>query len=296
MTFFKSTTALCAALLVAGCGGGGDNEAFVFSPATGATSGKVYYALDSQVAATSQLGGISLVVNETDNTIELREADGTLVHATGEVTINNGVISFSDPNGADGNDRLTDGVVTAEYYQVGDFLSLMDLEFTSGGDDYYVMTVGGIVTQPEDFPRNRSRSNDLAIYVGSSAGVVLTDSETTRIQGDARGQVIFAAGSVNLTMDNFTATTLNGSPTTTQVGSIQTVMWFNGTSFESDNVGIRGTDGSLINPTGSNTTDHALSNLYGLNATGTPDELGGIVLIEGDDGIIFADFIGQHRY
>lgn len=175
---FSLLTATSACAVLSACGGGGgsssDDETPTGTPALVVTS--TYETLSSTAATTSTLGGVALRSNNTSGDMDIVTTSGTTTHNTGNTTIEDGTYSLTDPDGYNGTNTLTDGsstVVTARVLpDTYEYVTIYDQTYTSGGDTYDSVGIGGVITSATDIPNSST-----ATYTGFASGVVATATE-----------------------------------------------------------------------------------------------------------------------
>lgn len=267
-----------------------------------------YETLASTAPKTSTLGGfLTRAPANVLNGSETVRVAGTLNHATGALTLQDDKYTFTDPDGIDANGVAEDGAGarfeafdTASY----EYVTAYTGQYTSGGTTYDVDGVVGIMTEAADMP-NTGR----ATYTGiASAGVndYTQDSYGTGNRAFALQNGVstvnadFAAGTVDVTMNNFTAREFTGIPgnefvdasATTPVDTIRvTGMTIAGNSFTGGTL-VTERNGAAVNITGPNTITQSAGGFFGQSG-GIPDEVAGGVTSEGNNGSIYAGYIAD---
>lgn len=296
---FSLLVATSAYALLASCGGSSTGG----GSAAGGGTPPSYEALSSTAATTSTLGGVALRSNNTSGALGIVATSGTTTHNTGNTTITDSTYSLTDADGFNGGNTLTDGtstITTNTSILSGtyEYVTIYDQTYTSGGDTYDSIGIGGVITSASDVPTAGS-----ATYTGDAAGLVVTATQGFDLEnGTSTVTADFAAGTVNTTMSGFAATDqVTGNAATAPIDTISvTGMTITGNGFSGGTVATTN-GGAAINVTGANTTTAAQGAFFGYNGTQTapsgtiaaPDEVGGIILMEGDGGIVISNFIAD---
>lgn len=291
-------TATSAFALLSACSGGGGSV-----PVGGGGGGTTpppgptpsYETLDSTADATSTLGGVALRSTNTD--FDLVATTGSLTHDTGETTLSDGSGSLTDPDGLDANGQLTDGgsTVTVDDGQLFtgsyEYVRAYQQSYSSGGTNFDATGIDGIVTDAGDVP-----TSGTATYSGEAIGVVIAGNEGYDLEnGSSTVTADFGAGTVDATMTGFTARDhATGNTATAPIDTIAaTGMTIAGNGFSGGTVTTTNS-GTAVNVTGANTTTAAQGAFFGYDAAASaPDEVGGMVLQQGDDGIVAGAFIAD---
>lgn len=291
---FSLLTATSTCALLAACGGGSTGGGTTTPTPTPTTPS--YETLSSTAATTSTLGGVALRSNNTSGALDIVTISGTTTHNTGNTTITDGTYSLTDADGFNGGNTLTDGTstITTDTSQLSgtyEYVTIYDQTYTSGGDTYDSVGIGGIITSASDVPTTGS-----ATYTGDASGLVVTATQGFDLaNGTSTVSADFAAGTVDATMTGFTATDqATGNAATAPIDTIQL------TGMRIDSDGFTGgtydtlLNGTSVNVTGENTTANAAGAFFGYNESQTaPDEVGGLFLATGDDGIVAGRFIAD---
>ena len=267
------------------------------------TSAPSYEPLSgSSATSTSTLGGIAMRLNNTTGAVAFAEVSGSLTHNTGSITVNDGLYSLTDADGPDSNGTLTDGTVSlvemteatgaAPLFSGNyDYVRPYQSNYTVAGVNYDVFGSYGIVTSVADIPNAGN-----AVYNGEAGGNLQTGIGGFSINGGTSlVEVDFAAGTVDVTVTGFTAVDFASGLVITP--SFDTVRltgmgisgnWFGGGSFET-------LDGPVVvNVVGPNFFGNSGGNFFGYDATiSAPDEVGGGLLVGGDNATITIAFIAD---
>lgn len=285
--------------LISGCGGGGGGD--TVTPAPSIPS---YEVLGSSTAATSDLGGVFLRSNGTTGALELVANSGTTTHDTGNTTITDGTYSLTDADGFAGGNTLTDGsstiaVDTSTYAGTYEFVAAYEQSYTVDGVTFDSTGFGGIITAAQDIP-----ATGTATYVGGASGTLITATQGFDLNaGTSQVTANFGSGNgVDVTLTDFTSIDqTNGNATAAPIDTIAVNgMTITGNGFSGGTITTK-LDGDTISVTGANTTSAAQGAFYGYSteqvaADGTissPDEVGGLILVQGDDGILTSSFIAD---
>lgn len=284
-----------AALAGAGaCGGGGTATATsTVSSLTGPTT--TYQTLSSTAAVTSALAGAAVRSNGTTGALDVVTlTNSSTTHNTGATTINDGTYTLTDADGFDANNQLTDGTstiapvasVTGNY----EYVTAYTQSYSAGGVNYTIPAgVVGIATAAADVSTSGS-----ATYTGEAAGVVASGTSSFDLtNGTATVTANFGSGNVNVTTTGFTATRTGGAGTV----PIDTVsvsnMSISGNTFSGGTVSTLN-GGVAVSVTGANTTATASGAFFGYDAgTNFPDEVGGVIVQQGDNGLVGVGFVGD---
>lgn len=290
-TAFRGTVLVGCAMTIMASGGGG--ETITNPPPVAARS---YETLDSTAATTSTLGGVALRSNNTSGAQEIVTTSGTTTHNTGNTTITDGTHSLTDADGFNGGSTLTDGTSTitkdtSDISGTYEYVTIYDQTYTAGGVRYDSVGVGGVITSAADVP-----TTGAATYTGDAFGLVVTATQGFDLKnGTSTVSADFAAGTADATMAGFTATDqATGNTATAPIDTISaTRMAISGNRFSGGTV-ITMNGGATVNITGANTRTTAQGAFFGYDASASgPDEVGGLVLQRGDDGIVAGGFIAD---
>lgn len=238
-----------------------------------------YETLSSTAAKTSTLAGTAIQTNNISNAVTRVDISGSLTHNTGAMSVNGGTLT---PNGTQG--------FTGTY----DYVTVYEQNYRSDGINYTYQGIVGVVTSAGDVPGIKSGKS--ATYTGEATGQIVTrttgfdlNSGTSTVIAD------FNSGTVDVTMTDFTAVyqgTGNAPPV--PIDTIRaTGMTITGNAFSGGTLATTNA-GSTVNLTGTNTTNSAGGNFFGYDAAiSAPDETGGIILLQGDSGIVMGAFIAD---
>lgn len=183
-------------------------------------------------------------------------------------------------------------------------LSLADLDVTLSKDipGAFLVSSGlfqaggagivGIATPDADMPLAGN-----ATYSGGAAGFVITPASGFDLtNGKSLVTIAFDTGFVTATLSDFTSISqVSGNLLTAPVSEIiLRNAQINASGFSGGALETRDGFGDLVDLTGSNTGLQAEGQFFGINAaTGLPTEVGGLVLANGDNGIVFGSFIAD---
>lgn len=284
-------------MLLSACGGGGGGASVQATDVP--VQQRVvpsYQTLDSKAEATSSLGGIALRSNGATGSLDVTQSTGTITHNSGAIVLDDGTYSFSDSDGPDANRVLTDGRSTVvrgsrSFTGTYEYVTVYEQTYVSGGVTFDTNGIFGVVTRPADIPTTGS-----ATYTGEAAAQLVTSTEGFDLSnGTSTVTADFGSGTVDVTMTGFTATNLaTGNAGPAPIDTITaTGMQIAGNRFSGGTVSTTN-GGATASPTGPNTTAVAQGAFFGYDtANSTPDEVGGIFLMQGDNGIITGGFIAD---
>lgn len=265
-----------------------------------------YETITSTAASTSTLAGTALrfTVGATGDIVASNVVgiNGSVTHNTGRISISDGIYLLVDPNGFDANGIITDGVNTGGridgagsnplFNNVYDYVIPFEYSYANGGTDFGVGGTAGIVTRAGDVP-----TAGTAQYTGEAfARTTSTNGAEDFFYRDGISivDVDFAAGSVDVTMGLFTDISQGGTSTIAPIDAISgSGMSIVGASF------VGGTwatlkNGVIVNITGAGTNVAAGGDFYGYDASiSAPDEVGGVILMEGSTGRVYGIFIAD---
>ena len=279
---------VCATSLGAltACGGGG-----------GPTVVEVE-TLSSTAEATSTLGGAALQSNGTTGVLAIVSSEGTLRHDTGATTLDDGTYVLTDSNGLNGDDQLTDGTSVLSTSTSGftgsyDFTRAYEQTYAVDGVSYDSTGVGGVVLPAGDMPT----SGD-ATFTGEAVGTVNVAADGFDLSGGT--STVTAAftsdgGTVDVVLNGFTSASQSGDETTTNpidtISALGMTIDGNGFSGGTLTTSLAGEDVDVL---GTGATSAAAGNFFGYDEdTEQPPEVGGVVLMQGDDGLVTGAFIAN---
>lgn len=270
----------CAALALGACSGSGNSGNSV-------NTNLIYETLTSTAAKTSTIGGVGIRANSADSTVEVVENNGSITHDTDALTLTDDMYTLTGPDGAGGTLSPNTTIDTSSY----DYVTVADQAYQTGGVDYYVTFVGGIITAAADMP-----TTGTATYTGEAAASVITATTGTVLtNGTSTVAADFGAGTVDVTLDSFTALdSTTGTPTVGPVDTIKmTGMTINGNRFAGGTLATE-SGGGAVDLTGTNTTTQAAGAFFGYDNTNkVPDEVGGFLKSQGDSGIVIGGFVAD---
>jgi hypothetical protein len=263
-----------------------------------------YESITSTAATTSPLGGTALQLETTltaTTAVDVVQMSGSLTHNTGRITLDDGTYLLVDPNGFSFNGQLSDGVNsgaridglgTAIFANTYNYVLPFVYSYSSGAFTTVTGGMVGIVTSATDVPTAGS-----AQYFGESFVETTSSSGATAFSyydGISIVDVDFAAGSVDVTMGFFTNIQQNGTATIAPIDALAgTGMSIVGASFVGGSwVTLKG--GVVVNITGPGTTTLAGGDFYGYDsAISAPDEVGGVIVMDGSNGLIYGMFVAD---
>lgn len=287
-TYLATCLTFCS--LLAACGGSSTGN----STTTSAPSYETL--LNSTAARTSTFGGIALRSNNTSSVLDIVTTTGATTHNTGNTTISDGTYSLTDADGFDGGNSLTDGIstITKDLSSLSgtyEYVTIYGQAYTFDNDAYDSVGIGGIITSASDVPTSGSAS-----YTGDAYGLVVTATQGFDLKnGTSTVLADFSAGTVDATMTGFTATNqATGNAASAPIDTISaTGMTIAGNGFFGGTV-TASNGAAVVNVSGINSTANAQGAFFGYDAAASaPDEVGGLILLQGDAGIVTGGFIAD---
>jgi hypothetical protein len=255
-----------------------------------------YERLASTANETSGLGGVALKLQPIPTATTLSSSSGTLDHATGATTINDGTYTLVDPDGFTADGLLTDGVSTLFSTPAQGFTGNYDYArvYTHA---YFVNSVPflstgiyGVVTRSEDMPTAGSATLNgeaQASYFNSATNFDLSN-------GTSKVETNFTDGTVDVTTDQFEITNRDtGVSANVGFNGIKiTGMKIFGNQFSGGTITTEQNwrDVEIITD---RAQESALGRFFGLTNSGQPDEAGGIGYLRGDDGSLTTIFLAD---
>ncbi|MEE9452859.1 MAG: hypothetical protein V3V13_00560 [Paracoccaceae bacterium] len=235
--------------------------------------------MDSTADVTSTLGGVSLQINDVSGATQLLNITGSLKHDTKAMTVADGTYTLT---GILSGNVLTDGssvlTITDELGSSYEYITVYEQHYSSGGTDYTVIGIGGIVTDTGDVP-----NSGIATYTGEAKGKILLGSTDDLNNGTSTVVMNFNSALANVTLAGF-----DGDHVLDTINVVG--MSISGNSFSGGTITTE-KNNAVVNLTGAGTTSVAQGRFFGYDDINSiPDEVGGIILINGDSGTIFAGF------
>ena len=220
---------------------------------------------------------------------------GSVADGSNETAISDGTYLLVDADGFDENGVLTDGTVYAVALDgpegetfTGSYEYVVPVAYTyqNGSSTNSVLGNIGIMAAAADMPIAGT-----AQYTGDAyARVESSDAQTEFLLygGLSIIDVDFAAGTVDVTMGLFASVDLYAPTVIAPIDTISgTGMSIIGASF-AGGTWVTLKNGVVVNFTGPSTTGAASGDFYGYNpVTAAPDEIGGVILMEGDSGLVY---------
>jgi len=245
---------------------------------------------NSTNATPTPLGGTAIRSNGTTAALDITNTTGTIDHTTGEVSVVDGTYTLTDASGLDAANLLTDGSATLAVTKSAistssyDYVVTVSEQYTSGVTSYDSTGFLGVVAGAADIPSAGS-----ATYTGASDATITTAGSTQRLTGGTSTlEADFSAGSAQLTMTGFTTSTPALLDTITATG-----MGISGNTLSGGTLETL-LNSAPVNLTGTNTVSGASANFFGYDATNSiPDEVAGVILLDGDSGIISGAFVAD---
>lgn len=257
-----------------------------------------YETFSSTAAVVSGLGGPVLRSTASDNTVIA--VSGTYDHATGRTVLDLGNYTLIDPDGfsdldGDGLAELSDGTVTVEVlpgYGGFDYATFFgDGLYAVGGTDFLANGIFGIVTDPSDMP-----GSGIASYAGTSSAIVVDgpSGNVTEQTGTAGVSANFGVGTATVEMifDDVAVDGV-GNPVPPALDSLSVSdMTIAGNRLAGGTILADYDDALASDPVGAVSNAVAEAVFFGFERAGSlPDEVGGVVLIEGSTGTVASGFI-----
>lgn len=277
----------CIGLLISACGSGADSPDTVAA----ATS---YVSLQAEGETISTLGGVSVRSNGKTGELQMLILSGSKNQNTGETTVTDGNYILKDNDGFDHSGNLTDGQSTLSTQAMpNNYASSTAFDQSYSVDDVSYSGTGivGIITAPSVMPTSGS-----VTYSGQSEALIVTASQGFSLRGKSTVEADFSGiGTVDVRLDGFTATDMaTGTTTSAPIDEIAvTDMIISENRFSEGFITTRN-GGAVVSVTGANTSAVAEGMFFGYDSTiSAPDEVGGMILIEGDDGIVVGSFVAE---
>ena len=240
------------------------------------------------------LGGISLLRNGSSGKFDMPTLSGLMVFDTGAVTLSNSQVTLVDKDGFSAAGILSDGsisIATISTNGTYDYAILIDQSYSINGVTYDATGILGLISDPAQMPtslKTRYSGEAQAFIVQGSQGFDLTNGKSTL-------DVDFGTKRVNVSMSDFTATDMFSQKVTT--APIDTIT---GTDLVINGYGFSGgtyqtlSNGRVTDVTGQNTVTTGKGVFFGQDETlNAPDEIGGMVFIKGNDGIVSGWYIAD---
>jgi hypothetical protein len=264
----------------------------------GVTNDPNYLPLASKTTATTTrtLGGVALKLQTVPTRVTLTTSSGTLDHASGATTLNDGTYTLIDPNGYTANGLLTDGVSTLFSTPAQGFTGNYDYARAYSqtyiiSDQPYVATgIYGVVTSEPDMPSTGS-----AVFNGKAQGSYSKGTSNFDLKnGTSKITADFASGNIDVSVDSYTITNREtGVSSNIGFNSVQiSGMRVFGNTFSGGAITTLN-NGTLVEIVSENTQQTAIGRFFGLNTAGIPDEVGGIGYLQGSDGTLTTIFLAD---
>ncbi len=277
-------------------------------------SNTAYRSLDDRGATgnNSTLGGV--LIAESSLRFSTNTVSGSLVHATGSTSLTDGVFSMVDVDGPAASDGLltagpiffrpysyTNNVVPSTNYFSGSYqyVTTFSGNYVVGANTYNVISgIYGVVTSSTDIPDAGS-----ATYSGEAGGIYNFKNSsgvarTFLTSGTSAVTADFSANMVSASLNDFSVLNSSGSPVIQSVfDEIRlTNMRIQGNGFRGGSVTFYKNGGEVSYDTviGSSLITKTSGNFFGYdNSIGAPDEVAGVLLHYGDQGIINLIFVAD---
>ena len=255
-----------------------------------------YQTLASTEAGTSALGGVVMKLSALPSGNTITSSSGTLNHATGATTLDDGTYTLVDPDGYAANGILSDGTSTlistpAQGFRGNyDFARAYTQAYFVSNVPHITTGIYGVVTRPTDMPRSGS-----AVYSGEAQASYFDNSKTFDLSdGDAHVTANFANGTVDVTTGGFTITERD-SKAAADIGfnGIKiSKMLITGNQFSGGDI-VTLNNGATVQIISNVTNESALGRFFGQNSANLPDEVGGIGYLKGSDGTLTTIFLAD---
>ena len=270
----------------------------------GAPSDHVPQSYPGAAETTSALGGSS-ATSGGDGSSSTTAISGSITLNTGRLELIDGAFRFVDLDGpeSDGyiNDAGNDGFIDSQLVQGYDYVFQFAVCCSAGTNYDMHLGVLGLVTAPSDLPSAGSAS-----YTGEAYAEIyyLFPSLATGgsfnffDKGISQVDVDFASGTASVLLGSFARITQNGgaviTPATAPFDQIQ------GSGLVLSGGHLTGGDwatysgGSIVNVVGANGTTSSNGTFFGYDPSiSAPDEVGGVVSINGDEGYVVGVYIAD---
>ena len=277
MYLFRSsttiTTILITGLALSACGSSEPGG-------SGGPSTPSYEAFDSTVNKTSTLGGVALQSNLTSGAATIVNVDGSFKHDTRAMTVADGAYTLSGTLSAGGilADASSTLEITDDLGPSYEYITVYEQIYTVNGTNYRMIGIGGVITDTGDMP-----TGGTATYTGDAKGQILLGSTDDLENGTSTVAVDFSNAKASVTLTGF-----DGNHVIDTVKMLD--MSISGNSFSGGTITTE-KNGTAVTLTGTGTTSNAQGRFFGYDSGNSiPDEVGGLVLINGANGTIFVGF------
>ncbi|WP_322890618.1 MULTISPECIES: hypothetical protein [unclassified Yoonia] len=241
-----------------------------------------------------KLSGVAVRSNGSNGELQIVTMSGTKDRSSRATLVSDGIYDLVDQDGFDSAARITDGLSSislrmshANYTAVRNF----NQTYAVDGVTFDSTGVLGIVTRPTDIP-----TEGLATYRGEAEVIIVTAYVGVSLQGQSKIVASFADfGNVNVTMNSFAAIDMmTGTRTSAPVDTITiSNMVISNNRFSGGTVATS-QNGTSVFLTGANTTTVSEGVFFGFDpALSGPDEVGGMILMQGDSGIVMGSFLAD---
>lgn len=258
----------------------------------GTTIEEMYPEFLEGANTTSEMGGSALRVNLDTEAVETVRLTGSINHNSGALTVSDDQYSLVDPDGFDTDLIATDKdaalglLVHADALNDYEYASVFEEIYTVDGVDYYLIGVGGIVTQEADMP-----TSGVAFYTGDAGGLGVDSLGTFELANGAADLTAYfgGAGQVDLVISGLMGYDSSTNPW--NAGGIEiTGMTIDGNTFTG---GVANEQFEQIN-VGSDVDVFVDGTFFGFDdGIDAPDEVGGIILLTSTDAEIYLDFLAE---
>lgn len=242
-------------------------------------------------SGTFDLGGAAIRTATNTGAMDLSVLSGLFVTDTGGVTVTDTEFSLSDPDGFNTLGRLQDdGTVLTHVVTQGqyDYVILYQGQTQTAASQMDVLGVLGVVTPQPQVPWT-----DKASFEGEAGATAVTANGGYALNdGMALVTADFKLGTVNVTLSGFSATDmLTQTPTEAPIDTILGTNLLITQSGFSGNTIVFKKNGFDTNITGPATTSTMSGAFFGTTPTGRPDEAAGVVVSQGEAGMVSGWFI-----
>lgn len=254
-----------------------------------------YEAFNSTAQKTSTLSGVVQQSNGTTGAKKLLSVSGSLTHNTDGTTVDDGSYKLVDSDGADSKMVISDGTSTLQYKGnfTGDYKYARTFQqsYAVDGVSYDTTGIIGIATRAENMPKS-----SVATYTGEAEAVVIIENAGFDLKsGTSSVSADFGTGKVSVTLNGFTGADLQQNQNgTIPIDEIKiTDMTISGNGFSGGTVTTL-KSGNVVDVIGSNVSQTSQGSFFALNEDGAaPAEVGGLVLMQGDTGLISGTYLAK---
>ena len=285
------------AVLLSACVGGASDTIAPINPDNAPINPEVHYPFSASYRndeTQSTLGGVAIRSNVATGELQMVTLTGSKDHETRATLVSDGTYTLIDSNGFDGADRISDGHASLSLRPIAQnytSLRVFDQMYVLKDGRFDSVGILGVITRPAELP-----SSGTATYLGRSDVIAVTAYEGVSMQGQSMIVADFSgSGSVKVTMDRFVAIDMmTGSTTDAPFDTIiVNDMLISGNRFSGVAVATL-KNGTLVTVTGANTAVASEGVFFGYDPVlSKPAEVGGMILMQGNDGIVIGNFLAD---